>query len=81
MADGSITGGDVMIVFFSVMIGSFSIGSLSPAMTAIAAARGAAVTLFDVIDAVSSAYKYTQDYNTGDILIFIDILFSFNPNF
>ncbi|XP_030842345.1 ATP-binding cassette, sub-family B (MDR/TAP), member 4 isoform X3 [Strongylocentrotus purpuratus] len=51
VADGRITGGDVMIVFFSVMIGSFSIGNISPSMTAITAARGAAVTLFDVIDA------------------------------
>ncbi|XP_054768746.2 ATP-dependent translocase ABCB1-like [Lytechinus pictus] len=51
VADGRLTGGDVMIVFFCVMIGSFSIGNISPSMTAITAARGAAVTLFDIIDA------------------------------
>ena len=56
MADGVLTGGDVMIVFFCVMIGSFSIGNVSPAVTAITAARGAAVTLFDIIDAVSTIY-------------------------
>ncbi|XP_072174900.1 ATP-dependent translocase ABCB1-like [Diadema setosum] len=51
VADGVISGGDVMIVFFCVMIGSFSIGNISPSITSLTAARSAAVTLFDIIDA------------------------------
>ncbi|XP_071480566.1 ATP-dependent translocase ABCB1-like [Diadema antillarum] len=51
VADGVITGGDVMIVFFSVMLGSFSLGNISPSISSLTAARSAAVTLFDIIDA------------------------------
>ena len=68
MADGVLTGGDVMIVFFCVMIGSFSIGNVSPAVTAITAARGAAVTLFDIIDAVSTIYAHLLQ-NIGLLLL------------
>ena len=52
--DEKISGGDVMTVFFCVMIGSFSISAAAPAIGNIGTARGAAAILFDIIDAVSS---------------------------
>ncbi|XP_071479162.1 ATP-dependent translocase ABCB1-like [Diadema antillarum] len=51
VADGRLSGGDVMLVFFCVMMGSFSIGNLGPSLSSITTARGAAVTIFDIIDA------------------------------
>ncbi len=53
VADGKIEGGDVMTVFFCVMIGSFSISAAAPALSNVSTARGAAAVLFDIIDAVS----------------------------
>lgn len=44
------TAGDVVTVFFSVLIGAFAIGQSAPAMNAISSARGAAPKVFDVID-------------------------------
>ena len=40
--------GDVVIVFFSVLIGAMAIGQAAPNFTAISIGRGAAVSIFDV---------------------------------
>lgn len=40
-------------VFFSVLIGAFSIGQASPSIEAFANARGAAYEIFKIIDNVS----------------------------
>lgn len=40
-------------VFFSVLIGAFTIGQASPSMEAFANARGAAYEIFRIIDSVS----------------------------
>lgn len=40
-------------VFFSVLIGAFSIGQTAPSIEAFASARGAAYTIFNIIDNVS----------------------------
>ncbi|KAJ8021877.1 Multidrug resistance protein 1 [Holothuria leucospilota] len=48
--DGKISGGEVLTVFFCVMIGSFSLGNIGPSLSTVATALGAAATLFDIID-------------------------------
>lgn len=40
-------------VFFSVLIGAFSIGQTAPSIEAFASARGAAYAIFNIIDNVS----------------------------
>ncbi|RMC04951.1 hypothetical protein DUI87_18129 [Hirundo rustica rustica] len=45
--------GKVLTVFFSVLIGAFSIGQTAPSIEAFASARGAAYTVFNIIDNVS----------------------------
>lgn len=40
-------------VFFSVLIGAFSIGQTTPSIEAFANARGAAYAIFNIIDNVS----------------------------
>ena len=47
---GEITAGDVLIVFFSAVIGAMSLGQAAPSLSAIAGGRGAAVNIFAVID-------------------------------
>uniref|UniRef100_A0A663E1E6 ATP binding cassette subfamily B member 1 n=1 Tax=Aquila chrysaetos chrysaetos TaxID=223781 RepID=A0A663E1E6_AQUCH len=42
--------GNVLTVFFSVLIGAFSIGQTAPSIEAFASARGAAYTIFNIID-------------------------------
>ncbi|XP_063180837.1 ATP-dependent translocase ABCB1 [Chroicocephalus ridibundus] len=42
--------GNVLTVFFSVLIGAFSIGQTAPSIEAFASARGAAYTVFNIID-------------------------------
>lgn len=41
-------------VFFSILIGAFSVGQATPCIDAFANARGAAYVIFDIIDNVSS---------------------------
>ncbi|KAH9253392.1 hypothetical protein BASA81_008743 [Batrachochytrium salamandrivorans] len=45
-----ITGGDIILTFFAVLIGSFAIGQSAPSLTALASGRAAAKMLYDVID-------------------------------
>uniref|UniRef100_A0A5F8HDW4 Multidrug resistance protein 1 n=1 Tax=Monodelphis domestica TaxID=13616 RepID=A0A5F8HDW4_MONDO len=47
---GEYTIGNVLTVFFSVLIGAFSIGQASPSIEAFANARGAAYEVFKIID-------------------------------
>ncbi|XP_076435076.1 ATP-dependent translocase ABCB1-like isoform X2 [Babylonia areolata] len=44
------TVGKMLIVFFSVLIGAFSLGNASPSLQSMAAARGAAYVIFQLID-------------------------------
>ena len=70
VADGELTGGEVMTVFFCIMIGSFSIGNMTPSLSAVATARGAAVTLYDVIDEVrtQSFYLFHVVFESSSII-------------
>ncbi|RKO97724.1 hypothetical protein CXG81DRAFT_13030 [Caulochytrium protostelioides] len=52
VAKGSLLGGDVLTVFFSVVIGSFALTTTSFEIQAINTARSAAADLFHVIDRV-----------------------------
>ena len=43
-------------VFFCVLVGTFSIGNITPHVTTVAGAKGAAAVLIDIIDNVSYMY-------------------------
>jgi len=47
-------GGRVLIVFFSVIMGAMALGQAGPSMQAVAAARGAAVEVFNIIQRKSA---------------------------
>ncbi|KAI9343422.1 P-loop containing nucleoside triphosphate hydrolase protein [Zopfochytrium polystomum] len=47
------TAGDVLNVFFAIIIGAFSLGQVGPNISAIGSAMGAAVKIFETIDRVS----------------------------
>ena len=51
-------GGKVLAVFFSVLIGAFSIGQAGPNLQNLFEAAGAAGTIYETIDRVS---LYTQN--------------------
>ncbi|TPX35876.1 hypothetical protein SmJEL517_g01675 [Synchytrium microbalum] len=50
---GIMNGGEVLNVFFSVIIGAFSIGQASQPVAAMSSAQGAAYRIFETIDRVS----------------------------
>lgn len=50
--EGTMEGGTVMTVFFSVMMGSMALGQAGPLLGTIASARMAAGILYNVIDRV-----------------------------
>ena len=47
-----LSAGDVVTVFFSVIIGSFSLGNALPELETFATALGSATVVFEVIDRV-----------------------------
>ncbi|KAJ7379512.1 ABC transporter B member 11 [Desmophyllum pertusum] len=50
--DGEMNGGDLLIVFFSVMFGAMQLGQAGPTFEAITTAQGAAYQVFLIIDRV-----------------------------
>ncbi|CAG8589114.1 1899_t:CDS:10 [Acaulospora morrowiae] len=52
VVDGKLNGGQVLNVFFSILIGAISLGHASPNISAIGNSLGAAKNLFSVIDRV-----------------------------
>ncbi|NXU20405.1 MDR1 protein, partial [Pardalotus punctatus] len=52
--------GKVLTVFFSVMIGAFSIGQTAPSIEAFASARGAAYVVFNIIDNEPQIDSYSE---------------------
>ncbi|KAJ3106313.1 ATP-binding cassette, sub-B (MDR TAP), member 4 [Phlyctochytrium planicorne] len=58
---GDLTGGDVLNVFFSIIIGAFSLGQAGPNVTAIASAVGAAKKIFSTIDRVSPIDAFSEE--------------------
>ncbi|XP_070326260.1 ATP-dependent translocase ABCB1 isoform X2 [Odocoileus virginianus] len=58
--------GQVLTVFFSVLIGAFSIGQASPNIEAFANARGAAYEVFKIIDNKPSIDSYSKTGHKPD---------------
>ncbi|XP_065485891.1 ATP-dependent translocase ABCB1-like isoform X2 [Caloenas nicobarica] len=52
--------GKVLTVFFSVLIGAFSIGQTAPSVEAFATARGAAYAVFNIIDNEPQIDSYSE---------------------
>ncbi|XP_053119930.1 ATP-dependent translocase ABCB1 isoform X2 [Hemicordylus capensis] len=52
--------GNVLTVFFAVLIGAFSIGQVSPNLEAFAVARGAAYAIFNIIDNEPKIDSYSE---------------------
>lgn len=50
--DNEMNGGDLLIVFFSVLVGAMQLGQAGPNFTDVATARGAAYKVFQIIDRV-----------------------------
>ncbi|XP_016047539.1 ATP-dependent translocase ABCB1 isoform X1 [Erinaceus europaeus] len=60
--------GEVLTVFFSVLIGAFSIGQASPSIEAFANARGAAFEIFKIIDNKPSIDSYSKSGHKPDTI-------------
>ncbi|XP_053465061.1 ATP-dependent translocase ABCB1 isoform X1 [Nycticebus coucang] len=58
--------GQVLTVFFSVLIGAFSIGQASPSVEAFANARGAAYEVFKIIDNKPNIDSYSKNGHKPD---------------
>ncbi len=52
------TVGKILLVFFSIIIGIFSLGQAAPFASSLASARAAAYEVFQIIDRVLSSIKY-----------------------
>ncbi|XP_044534852.1 ATP-dependent translocase ABCB1-like [Gracilinanus agilis] len=63
---GEYTIGSVLTVFFSVLIGAFSIGQASPSIEAFANARGAAYEVFKIIDNNPNIDSYSESGHKPD---------------
>ena len=85
-ASPCLSGGDVTMVFFSVLIGGFALGIAGPALEAITKARAAAHKLYAVIDrkpahgvdARTPVGKALEGTVVGNIE-FTDVYFSYSP--
>ncbi|KAJ3375227.1 Multidrug resistance protein 1 [Allomyces arbusculus] len=66
--DGKMKGGDVLNVFFAVIIGAFSLGQAGPNMQTIATGRGAAAKIYDIIERVPSINSASENGQKVDSL-------------
>ncbi|KAJ3099209.1 ATP-binding cassette, sub-B (MDR TAP), member 4 [Phlyctochytrium bullatum] len=57
---GDMSGGDVLNVFFSIIIGAFSLGQAGPNLQAIGSAIGAARKIFSTLDRVSPIDSFAE---------------------
>ncbi|KAJ3357141.1 Multidrug resistance protein 1 [Entophlyctis luteolus] len=57
LVSGEYGGQNVLIVFFSLLVGSFSIGNLGPYATSFASAQGAAYEVYNIIDQKPTVVK------------------------
>ncbi|XP_020919115.1 phosphatidylcholine translocator ABCB4 isoform X3 [Sus scrofa] len=78
--------GNAMTVFFSILIGAFSVGQAAPCIDAFANARGAAYVIFDIIDNNPKIDSFSErghkPVNIKGNLEFSDVHFSYpaRPN-
>jgi ABC-type multidrug transport system fused ATPase/permease subunit len=61
IVQGKYNGGDVLNIFFAILIGASSIGNASPNFSSIGKARGAASNLFAVIDRIPPINSSSPD--------------------
>ncbi len=59
--DQRMSGGDVLNVFFAIIIGAFSLGNVAPSIAAFGSAQGAAFKIFSVIDRASDIDSSSTD--------------------
>ncbi|XP_053464841.1 phosphatidylcholine translocator ABCB4 isoform X2 [Nycticebus coucang] len=73
--------GNAMTVFFSILIGAFSVGQAAPCIDAFANARGAAYAIFDIIDNNPKIDSFSERGHKPDSikgnLEFSDVHFSY----
>uniref|UniRef100_A0A8C7A8B6 P-type phospholipid transporter n=1 Tax=Neovison vison TaxID=452646 RepID=A0A8C7A8B6_NEOVI len=73
--------GNAMTVFFSILVGAFSVGQAAPCIDAFANARGAAYTIFNIIDSNPKIDSFSErGHKPNSIkgnLEFIDVHFSY----
>ncbi|GKU96078.1 hypothetical protein SLEP1_g9358 [Rubroshorea leprosula] len=63
IVENGYTGGDVINILFSVLVGSFSLGQASPCMTAFAAGQAAAFKMFEAIERKPDIDAYDTNGN------------------
>ncbi|PAV65224.1 hypothetical protein WR25_20742 [Diploscapter pachys] len=61
VANGSMNGGTVMTVFFSVMMGSMALGQAGPQFAVLGTALGAAGALYEIIDREPEIDAYSEE--------------------
>uniref|UniRef100_A0A8C5WKG4 ATP binding cassette subfamily B member 4 n=1 Tax=Leptobrachium leishanense TaxID=445787 RepID=A0A8C5WKG4_9ANUR len=66
--DESYTIGSVLTVFFSVIIGAFSLGQTSPNIEAFSNARGAAYAVFNIIDSMPKIDSFSTAGHKPDVI-------------
>uniref|UniRef100_A0A8I3N6S8 P-type phospholipid transporter n=1 Tax=Canis lupus familiaris TaxID=9615 RepID=A0A8I3N6S8_CANLF len=73
--------GNAMTVFFSILIGAFSVGQAAPCIDSFANARGAAYAIFNIIDSNPKIDSFSERGHKPDSikgnLEFIDVHFSY----
>ncbi|XP_065051580.1 ATP-dependent translocase ABCB1-like isoform X2 [Rhopilema esculentum] len=69
IADNELNGGDVLVVFFCVMVGGAQIGQAGPNMEAIAKARGAAYYVYYVINKKSEIDPFSEEGQRPDRML------------
>ncbi|XP_059173798.1 ATP-dependent translocase ABCB1-like isoform X1 [Physella acuta] len=62
--DEHYTVGKMIVVFFSVLIGAFSLGNAAPSLQSLATARGAAYIIFQIIDLKSAIDSSSKEGKT-----------------
>lgn len=61
LLDGRASSGDIITVFFSILIGAFSLAQLAPNLQALSAALGAVSKLYDQIDRIPPIDSFSDE--------------------
>ena len=64
-----VSAGDIVVVFLSVINGSFTLGNALPKLEAFATALGSATLVFEIIDRVVYSTVMHVHYNLATIII------------
>lgn len=80
VVDGKLSGGDLLIVFFSVLIGAAQVGQVGPNVEAFMVARGAAYYIYNLMDRCPVIDSFSEEGSkpkiSGDIS-FINCKFNY----